>query len=950
MEAIGAKIDEQGLKIRELKANIKTEKDADALKALKGAVDTEVKALQTFKAEYKAVAGTDYVPANAPPPPPLLKKKDMAEQPAPKQDDKKASKDSAKDGSEAQATIPAPEVPAQVDGILLYTSPTNIDESLKCCLAIQWSGLKVSIAEVTADISSSVPYLPCIVDTNGAKQTTIFGGNSICRYLARDNAESQWKTVAVNDVLDIEEFLLAPLVAQLSGDKSRLQASATAVLDRLEPLLVTPSALSRIALFPALVKLFDAKLAVAGQYPNLDLAVKDVKKAPYFLDAQKQLKVGASSGKKDAKKEAKEAKKDKKDKGAGNAPSAAAFVDTPVTKAELPTDLVWDTMGLISSLHLIFSAALLAAFPEIQQLRSTPELDFASAHIVRCGNAAHGDFQCNNAMSLSKELKSVPGYTGCTAPRDVAARIIAALPDQPIVSATSAAPNGFINIQLSTETMVQSIMKVFTHMAVMPPSMSPLKVLVDFSSPNIAKEMHVGHLRSTIIGDAVSRVFEFVGYDVMRVNHVGDWGTQFGMLITYLQELYPDILTNPPNISDLTLIYKESKRRFDADLVFKETARLNVVKLQSGDSACRAIWTLLCNISRVEFDRVYTALGVKLTEVGESFYNPMIPATIEELTKLGLIKTEENLKMIFLPHFTIPLIVQKSDGGYGYDSTDMTALNYRIHTLERDWLVYITDAGQATHFHMCFDAGREAGWFKKEGAPSSSSGQKNKELRVDHIGFGVVCGEDGKRFKTRSSETVRLIDLLDAAKDVMRERLEERSKEGKTTLAGKELEDAASKIGYGAVKYFDLKNHPSTNYIFNYDRMLDTKGDTAVYLLFAYARIASILRKASAERGIDIHTAKVDICLDHPAERALAFEILQLGDVIKNVVRELLPNRLCDYLKEMAVKSTDFVTKCHVLNADTEALVLSRLALCEAARKVMAQCFELLGIDALDRI
>ncbi len=231
------------------------------------------------------------------------------------------------------------------------------------------------------------------------------------------------------------------------------------------------------------------------------------------------------------------------------------------------------------------------------------------------------------------------------------------------------------------------------------------------------------------------RILEFCGFEVLRVNHVGDWGTQFGMLITYLQEKFPDILESPPNISDLTLIYKESKKRFDADELFKETSRLNVVKLQSGDFACRAIWTLLCNISRKEFQVVYDSLGVVLEEVGESFYNSMIPGTIEELQQLGLVEDENGMLIVKLPHFTIPLMVRKSDGGYGYDSTDMAALKYRIQQLDRDWLIYITDAGQAPHFHMCFDAGRAANWVG--------------DRRIDHIGFGVVCGDDGKRFKTR---------------------------------------------------------------------------------------------------------------------------------------------------------------------------------------------------------
>lgn len=317
----------------------------------------------------------------------------------------------------------------------------------------------------------------------------------------------------------------------------------------------------------------------------------------------------------------------------------------------------------------------------------------------------------------------------------------------------------------------------------------------------------------------------------MRVNHVGDWGTQFGMLITYLQEQYPDILNHPPNISDLTLLYKASKKRFDEDIQFKETSRLNVVKLQSGDHACRAIWQLLCNISRTEFQKVYDILQVKLFEMGESFYNPMIPQVIEELKQLEFVKEDDGMLIFTMPHFTIPLILRKSDGGYGYDSTDMAALHYRLFELQREWVIVITDAGQATHFYMCFDAARSANWL----VPGKH--------RVDHIGFGVVCGDDGKRFKTRSSETVRLIDLLNTAKDKMKESLLERVLEGKSPLQADEIDRAAGIIGYGAVKYFDLKNNPSTNYIFKYERMLDTKGDTAVYLLFAYARLSSILRK-----------------------------------------------------------------------------------------------------------
>lgn len=302
------------------------------------------------------------------------------------------------------------------------------------------------------------------------------------------------------------------------------------------------------------------------------------------------------------------------------------------------------------------------------------------------------------------------------------------------------------------------------------------------------------------------------------------------------------------------------------------------------------------------------------------------------------------MTILKLSHFSIPLILRKSDGGYGYDSTDMAALSHRLRTLNREWVIYITDAGQATHFHMCFDAARAAGWVGTQ--------------RLDHIGFGVVQGDDGKRFKTRSSETVRLIDLLDAAKDRMYDSLHARVLEGKSTLSEDEKIHAAKVVGYGAVKYFDLKQNPVTNYIFSYDRMLDTKGDTAVYLLFAYARIASIMRKAKDEFNMDIAAlaslAETTIKLEHPSERALAFELLQLSDTIKSVLEDLMPNRLCDYLSEVSVKATDFLTNCYVVNVDkvTKDCVVdkSRLLLIEATRRVMAQCFSLLGIDPLEKI
>jgi arginyl-tRNA synthetase len=641
----------------------------------------------------------------------------------------------------------------------------------------------------------------------------------------------------------------------------------------------------------------------------------------------------------------------------------------------------WLRKGIQVCLRESFTWALSQAFPKL----SAPH-----AIIAKSSNATFGDYQCNNAMSLSKLFKQDKSNIYPTNPKDIAARIVECLPEssKSFISSASPVPNGFINITVAPEAIVRAMVMInkyapetttstvtyagtapaeeVTRCAISyvpPPIMDPLSVLVDFSSPNIAKEMHVGHLRSTIIGDSICRTLEYCNHTVSRVNHVGDWGTQFGMLITFLQEEYPDILTNPPNISDLTAIYKASKKRFDAEPDFKERSRLNVVQLQSGNPECRKIWLLLCEISRKEFKVIYDALGVHVEEFGESYYNPMIPPALEEIEKAGLMTLEGGMNLIFLPHFEIPLILRKSDGGYGYDSTDMAAIKHRCQTLKHDWVIYITDAGQANHFYMVFDAARKMGWAPTGGVQAPPAALANNfgnnltqppnnktNIRLDHIGFGVVCGDDGKKFKTRSSETVKLIDLLNESSAQMLTSLKARKEEGKCPLEDSELEAAAKKIGFGAVKYFDLKQNPVSSYVFNYDRMLDTKGDTAVYLLFAYARVASILRKAKEEAGTDIQTVQLsadNVVFTHAAERALALEIIGFSDVIQSTIMDLMPNRLCDFLKILSTKFTDFVTNCKVLNSPE---MVSRLALCEATKRAMDQVFSLLGIQALDRL
>ena len=373
-------------------------------------------------------------------------------------------------------------------------------------------------------------------------------------------------------------------------------------------------------------------------------------------------------------------------------------------------------------------------------------------------------------------------------PPQLAHAIVADLgSNHPVLSDLSVQGPGFILCRISASYLQAQVQKLVSTGALPKPKLQQEQCVVDFSSPNIAKEMHVGHLRSTIIGEAACRILEFVGHKVERVNHVGDWGTQFGMLIQYLKEEYPDFADSMPNITDLTGFYKAAKKRFDDDADFKKTSQLNVVQLQSGDKECMKIWRILCDVSRKEFQKVYDRLDVQVIECGESFYNEKIPPVIDEFISAGKIRIEEGgAKCVFVDGYRVPLMLQKSDGGYGYDSTDMAALKYRLQTLNAQRIIVITDFSQGDHFAMCNKAAHAIGWVDR--------GQK-----LQHIGFGTVQGEDGKRFKTRSGDTVRLVDLLDEAVSRMEAQLKDRIAEKKANIAEDEVHAVAEAIGYGSV-------------------------------------------------------------------------------------------------------------------------------------------------------
>lgn len=582
--------------------------------------------------------------------------------------------------------------------------------------------------------------------------------------------------------------------------------------------------------------------------------------------------------------------------------------------------------SLLEQLRQHFSESLVKAFGE----------DYADTDplITLAAKPEFGDYQSNIALSLAKQLKQKP--------RDTAQQIIDHLDLVSLCEPPEIAGPGFINLRLKPSYLQSQLETIAAERQLgAEKAETPQRVIVDFSSPNIAKEMHVGHLRSTIIGDCIARILEFRGHDVLRLNHVGDWGTQFGMLIGYLREAYPEALTKADALAlgDLVSLYREAKKRFDEDEQFQKTAREEVVKLQNGAEDSVRAWKLLCEQSRREFQVIYDLLGVELTERGESFYNPLLPKVVQELEEKGLVEEDQGAKCVFLEGFSnksgerLPLIVQKSDGGYNYATTDLAAIRYRIREDGAQRLLYVTDAGQANHFEQVFQVAKRADWIPDD-------------VELVHVPFGLVQGEDGKKLKTRSGETVRLKDLLDEAIARSRQDLEKRfAEEGRSESEGF-IEETARVVGISAVKYADLSRNRTSNYVFSFDKMLALQGNTAPYLLYAYVRVQGISRKGKVDLTTLGHQT---ITLEDDSELVLAKHILQLSDILKEVEQDLLPNRLCLYLFELSQKFNQFYNLCPVLQAE-EPKRTSRLMLADLTARTLKLGLNLLGIEVLERM
>ena len=558
-----------------------------------------------------------------------------------------------------------------------------------------------------------------------------------------------------------------------------------------------------------------------------------------------------------------------------------------------------------------------------------------------------GDYQCNICLVLSKIYKSNP--------REIAIAFIEALKENKKISNLcenlEIAGPGFINIKLKNKVLIEAIKSNIKCPRAGVPlshknnSHSQKKVIVDFSSPNIAKEMHVGHLRSTIIGDSISKIFEFRGYIVLRLNHIGDWGTQFGMLITQLKDLYSSDLKEIDRIkiSDLVEFYKASKKRFDNEAEFQKRSREEVVQLQSGDKQSIEALKLLCNQSRKEFDQIYKTLNIKIKERGESFYNPFLKSIIEDLNYKRILIEDQGAKCVFLDGMTnkegnpLPLIIQKKDGGFNYATTDLAALRYRFNKEpygdNAARIIYVTDHGQSNHFAGVFQVAKRANWIPKD-------------CEVNHVPFGLVQGIDGKKLKTREGDTIKLKDLLSEsikrAKEDLLKRLENESRFENDDF----ILNTSKVIGIGAVKYADLSQNRITNYQFSFEKMLSLNGNTAPYLLYTLVRISGINRKNNMnKKAINLES----ISFSHDLEWKLIRKLLKFDEVIISIEKDLMPNRLCNYLFELCQTFNRFYDQVPILKGEIDTKI-SRLTLCSLTEKTLKLSLELLGIETLERM
>jgi len=541
-----------------------------------------------------------------------------------------------------------------------------------------------------------------------------------------------------------------------------------------------------------------------------------------------------------------------------------------------------------------------------------------------------GDYQANGVMAVAKKL-GMP-------PRQVAEQVLTHLDLNGIASKVEIAGPGFINIFLEPAFLAEHVNKALASDRLGLSRPEPQTIVVDYSAPNVAKEMHVGHLRSTIIGDASVRTLELLGHNVIRANHVGDWGTQFGMLIAFL-ELKQQENAGEMALADLEAFYREAKKHYDEDEAFAERARGYVVKLQGGDEYCRQMWRKLVDITMAQNQTNYDRLNVTLTSkdvMGESLYNPMLPGIVADLKAKGLAVESEGATVVFLDEYKnkegepMGVIIQKKDGGYLYTTTDIACAKYRFETLHADRVLYYIDSRQHQHLMQAWTIVRKAGYV-----PDS--------VPLEHHMFGMMLGKDGKPFKTRAGGTVKLADLLDEALERARRLVAEKNPD----MPADELEKLANAVGIGAVKYADLSKNRTTDYIFDWDNMLAFEGNTAPYMQYAYTRVLSVFRKAEIDESV---LANANVVITEDREAQLAARLLQFEETLNVVAREGTPHVMCSYLYDLAGLFSGFYEHCPILTAESDETRLSRLKLAQLTAKTLKTGLDTLGIQTVERM
>ncbi|NOJ22464.1 arginine--tRNA ligase [Vibrio coralliilyticus] len=541
-----------------------------------------------------------------------------------------------------------------------------------------------------------------------------------------------------------------------------------------------------------------------------------------------------------------------------------------------------------------------------------------------------GDYQANGVMGVAKKLG--------TNPREFAQKVLDALDLDGIASKTEIAGPGFINIFLSEEFLAKQAESALSDSRLGVAAEAQKTIVADYSAPNVAKEMHVGHLRSTIIGDAVVRTLEFLGHKVIRANHIGDWGTQFGMLIANLERVQQESGEVSMELADLEAFYRESKKLYDEDEEFAVKARNYVVKLQGGDEYCAEMWKKLVDVTMIQNQRNYDRLNVSLTRenvMGESMYNNMLPGIVADLKEQGLAQEDDGAQVVFLEEYKnkdgepMGVIIQKRDGGFLYTTTDIACAKYRYETLGADRVLYFIDSRQHQHLMQAWTIVRKAGYVPEE-------------VTLEHHAFGMMLGKDGRPFKTRAGGTVRLADLLDEAEERAIKLIESKNPDLETA----EKQNIANTVAMAAVKYADLSKHRTTDYVFDWDNMLAFEGNTAPYMQYAYTRVASIFAKA----GISMDELAGDIQITEEKEKSLIAKLLQFEEAVQSVAREGQPHIMCSYLFELAGQFSSFYEACPILNTEDESVKQSRLKLAALTAKTIKQGLSLLGIDTLERM